>query len=599
MGKFKVKTVSSLEKVFPSREPSGVGFANTISALTGETVSFQIAYYWGDGGRQNGTVHVNAPEQLKVQVRKVGLVPCVYPCHLERDEYYLSTEPGLYPDVLQELGTYGFPIVSGQWRSLWVDVEVPEALEAGTYTVELELRSLEWKNSLEKLTINIEVICANVPQNPIYHTEWFHCDCLANYYGVEVFSEKHWEIIENFVQTAVKRGCNMLLTPIFTPPLDTEVGGERRTVQLVDVVAEDNVEKLQHISAEATEEREAEVNAKNEKGVLVKTHTKSGKRKYSFRYDKFERWVAMCERCGVTYFEMSHLFTQWGAAHAPKIVAVVDGTEQKIFGWETEASGAEYTEFLRSFLQSFTAELEKLGIAERCFFHVSDEPGLEQLESYKAAKDMLSEYLDNGFRKYRIIDALSDYEFYKRGLVDEPVCASNHLKPFLEARPKHLWVYYCTAQGQNVSNRFIVMQGSRTRILGLQLYKFQLDGFLQWGYNFYNSQFSRYPINPYMCTDADGAFPSGDPFLVYPGADGTPEESLRIMLMQEAFQDLAALKCLENLAGREAVLACLCEEEYGELGMEQYPREIAYVIEVRERVNREIQKYNQKNEKTS
>ena len=32
----------------------------------------------------------------------------------------------------------------------------------------------------------------------------------------------------------------MLLTPVFTPPLDTAVGGERRTVQLVDVKAEGN-----------------------------------------------------------------------------------------------------------------------------------------------------------------------------------------------------------------------------------------------------------------------------------------------------------------------------------------------------------------------
>lgn len=51
------------------------------------------------------------------------------------------------------------------------------------------------------------------------HTEWFHSDCLANYYGEEVFSEEYWRIVENFVKTAVKHRYNMLLTPIFTPPL--------------------------------------------------------------------------------------------------------------------------------------------------------------------------------------------------------------------------------------------------------------------------------------------------------------------------------------------------------------------------------------------
>ena len=68
--------------------------------------------------------------------------------------------------------------------------------------------------------------------------------------------------------------------------------------------------------------------------------------------------------------------------------------------------------------------------------------------------------------------------------------------------------------------------------------RYQLDGFLHWGYNFYHSQFSTRSIDPYLCTDADGAFPSGDPFLVYPGRDGIPEESQRMMLIDEAMSCL-------------------------------------------------------------
>ena len=50
-----------------------------------------------------------------------------------------------------------------------------------------------------------------------------------------VFSEEHWEIIENYLHEYVKRGCNMILTPLFTPALDTAVGAERTTTQLLDV----------------------------------------------------------------------------------------------------------------------------------------------------------------------------------------------------------------------------------------------------------------------------------------------------------------------------------------------------------------------------
>jgi hypothetical protein len=363
---------------------------------------------------------------------------------------------------------------------------------------------------------------------------------------VDVFSEEYWRIVENFVAHAVKRGCNMILTPIFTPPLDTAVGGERRTVQLVDVAVKEDG--------------------------------------YEFGFEKLKRWIRMCLDCGVKYFEMSHLFSQWGAVATPKIVTVVDGKEQILFGWDTKASGKEYTDFLHQFLPELLEVLKQLGVDQQSYFHISDEPQQEQMESYSAAKDVVKDIL----KGYHLIDALSDYDFYQNGLVEEPVCASNHLQPFLEKRPQKLWTYYCTAQCVDVSNRFITQPGYRTRIIGAQLYKYQIDGFLHWGYNFYNSEYSLYPLNPFECTDADGSFPSGDPFVVYPGADGKPMDSQRMMLLMEAFDDLRALKLLESLTDRQTALSCLNETENGEITFDRYPRSAEYLQSLRETINRRI-----------
>ena len=542
---FRMKLVSSVEKVLASLEPSGKGMRNKITLLKGETVSFQAAYYWAGPWRAMGQVRISAPEDIQVKARLVKLVPCAYPCHVMTDEHYLATEPGMYPDLLSDVPAYGIPLVAGQWRSIWIDIEAPEDVKAGEYEVEV---ILEWEGGTETAKVTADVIDTELPPVSIPHTEWFHSDGLCHYYGVEVFSEEFWRIVENFVATAVKRGSTMLLTPIFTPPLDTAVGGERLTVQLVDVYKKDGV--------------------------------------YSFGFEKFERWVKMCERCRIRYFEMSHLFSQWGAKYAPKIMGYTDGAAEavQLFGWDTDGTGAEYTEFLHAFLDAFLPELEKLGLQKRCYFHISDEPNISQVENYRAARDIVKEKL----KDYPIMDALSDYTFYKEGLVQEPVCATNHIEPFLADRPEKLWAYYCTGQYEKVSNRFIVMQGSRTRILGLQLYKYDIAGFLQWGYNFYNSQYSLRPINPYACTDADGAFPSGDAFLVDPGEGGVPEESIRLMMMSEAMNDLAAMKLLEMLAGRAAVLRCLDEETVGEITFSEYPADVEYVIKVRERVNEAI-----------
>lgn len=533
---FTSRLVTSMCKVLPGREPESA--LPSLTALRGESVSFQLAYRWDEPYRGWGRVEVES--ELPVRVRVVELVPCEYPCHTRRDDSYLATEPGLYPDLLREPGTFGVPLVSGQWRSVWVDVKTDGEVKAGTYPV--KVRMLCGDEVLSEESTALEILDAEMPRLPIPHTEWFHSDCLANYYGVEVFSERWWEIVENFVRTAAEHRYNMLLTPVFTPPLDTAVGGERRTVQLVDVEV-------------------------------------AGDGDYRFGFGRFRRWVELALGCGMEYIEISHLYSQWGAKAAPKIMGVKDGREQQLFGWDTDAGGQEYGEFLRQFLRALKPVLDELGIRERTYFHISDEPSMENLESYRRAYEAVKDELAG----YNMMDALSDRTFYNEGLVQQPVCALDHIGPFLEDRPEKLWGYYCTGQAVDVPNRFIVQTGARTRILGALLYKFRLAGFLQWGYNFYNSQVSLYQIDPYRVTDAGGAFPSGDPFIVYPGPDGRPEESQRLMLMDEAMGDYCALWELERLAGREKVLEIL-----GDITFERYPRGEAFLLDMRARVNAEI-----------
>lgn len=94
----------------------------------------------------------------------------------------------------------------------------------------------------------------------------------------------------------------------------------------------------------------------------------------------------MCKKDGIRYFEMSHLFSQWGAVAAPKIVGMVDGAEQVLFGWDTPAAGGEYEKFLRIYLPQLKQKLEELGVLEEAYFHISDEPNLNQIDSYQGSK---------------------------------------------------------------------------------------------------------------------------------------------------------------------------------------------------------------------
>lgn len=535
------RIVSSMCKVFPDGEDLRELGEKRLTGLKGETISFQIAYHWSGSAKESGQVRVESPIAQHVHIRLVELVPCAYPCHMRRDAGYLATAPGLYPDRLSEIPERGFPLVSGQWRCLWVDVVLGDGIAAGDHPIKLFLEVGGAPACAPELVCS--VVDMRIPKLSICYTEWFHSDCLAEYYHVDVFSERYWEIVRAFVEMAAAHQCNMLLTPLFTPPLDTAVGGERLTVQLVDV-----------------------------------TVTKEG---YEFGFANLRRWVEMAFSCGIKYLEFAHLFTQWGAKAAPKIMAVKDGRYQQIFGWDTDASGSAYRTFLHQFLTALKKELALMGIENRVYFHISDEPSMAAVDTYKSAWESVAADLEG----YPVIDALSDHAFYQKGLIRQPVCAIDALGPFLEDRPERLWCYYCTSQCVDVPNRFIVMPGCRTRILGVLLYKYRLDGFLHWGYDFYHAQLSRYAIDPYRCTDADGAFPSGDPFLVYPGPDGKPEGSIRQMLMSQAMSDHRALTALEQLAGRERVLALIDEEP---VTFESYPMDEAYLLRLRAKVAQEI-----------
>ena len=552
----RTRITSSMAKVFPDSHIDDFAPLTTISALRGERVSIQLLHEyeaddkplpWG-GARVPLTT---AGELFRyATMRRVAYVP-VNKTLLQHqtDDNYERTAPGMFPDVLQPLYYGGkVTLTSDMIGATWIDFELPQDLAAGDYTLTMYVEDTNpgGYGKSEESTLCVTVIDAVLPKIDFRFTQWFHADCLANYYNVEVWSDEHFRIVENFVHTAVHGGINMLLTPVFTPPLDTAVGGERRTTQLV--------------------------------GVRLDKDT------YTFDFSLLDRWIDMCDRQGIEYLEISHFFTQWGAAHAPKIMATVDGTYQQIFGWQTDATGDEYVRFLRTFLTALLAHLKARGDDRRCIFHVSDEPGLAHLEQYRAARAVISDLLEG----YTIMDELSKFEFYETGAVDHPIPSNNHIAPFLEAGIPDLWTYYCVSQALLVSNRYHSMPACRNRSIGMQLFKYNIKGFLHWGYNFYNNQNSGDPINPYVEQSADFAFPGGDAFSVYPAMDGTALESMRFVVFHEALQDMRAMKLAEGLTDHDTVVAAI-EEVFGRtLTFDTCAKSADMILRIRERVNRII-----------
>lgn len=220
---YEMKVLSSLIKVFSEEEPiEDLGMTN-FSMFKNETFSFQIAYTKKEYFNEYVKVEVESDIKQCIRLREVILVPSRYPIHthLPHDDYYLKTKPGMFPDLLRDLDDSKIQLVSYQWHSLWVDIEPCQDIKPGNHLIKFSLINLE-DQEICSVETNVMIYPHKLLENKLIHTEWFHGDCIANYYGEEVFSERHWQLMENFIEIAVKRQCNMILTPIFTPPLDTE-----------------------------------------------------------------------------------------------------------------------------------------------------------------------------------------------------------------------------------------------------------------------------------------------------------------------------------------------------------------------------------------
>ena len=545
---FKTKIVSSQDKPLIDQSIEEFSALESITALGGERLSVQLLYT--DEG-EKPALPIRSFVKLTLEgdlaqyatMRDVRLVPADRPVNPQRfDDQYISTKPGLFPDLLTPL-RYGGKVCPGinKLRSVWIEIEIPEDFSGES---ELAVTLLVEKTGATVTErVKIDVIPAKLPENELYFTQWFYADCLASYYNVESWSERHWRIVESFLRNAHKRGRNMIYTPLLTPALNVEAPFLRVPTQLVDV-----------------------------------TLTKG---EYSFDFTKLDRWVDLCLEIGFKYFEISHLYDQHHAKYAAKVYANRDGEYGLLFGWETLALDPEYSRFLRALIKAFVAHMKKRGDDKRCFYHVSDEPNLGCLEHYTAVKNVIADLLEG----YRIMDALSDVDFYASGALDLPVPVTSSAMGFIERGVPNLWVYYACNEVVDYSNCYVAMPYYRTRSLGMQLYKYGIAGFLHWGYNYYNNRCSGDAINPYIDLGGEDWVPAGDTFMVYPGQDGTPLESTRLLSLEEAFQDIRAFKLCESLYSKERVIS----EIEAILGEEITFRRCAHSTEemlaIRQRIN--------------
>ena len=531
------RIVSSLEKVFVTDRPEKFVSLERISALKGERISFQLACH--DDPALDDKIHAFILHKVEIfgtlskyaRLRLVKNVPVPKPVSIEYDEHYLKTEPGIFPELLIPMPEGNcFYASHGMTNSVWVDLELPcDMSEVGESELILTVTDTQNDLKVSECKLTVDVLDAVLPEQTLLCTQWISYSSIWSYYGIEPYCERFYRIFENTLRAATKHGMNTLMLNV--------LGGS--------------------------------------------VEIKCNEGKYTFSFKRLKRIVDIAKSCGIYRFEIDHLFSAGSAEYsAHGVPMTVDGEAKTVFGG-VSSTDPEYTRFLRALLKALIRYMKSIGEDKNLIFHIADEPSKAKIESFRAARNSVIDIIDG----YMIIDALFDIEYYKEGLVTNPVPINSKLTPFIEAGVPGLWTYYCCGPGVKHSNRFISMPSAQNRSLGMQLYKYRLSGFLHWGFNYYHNESGTYTNIPFLENSGESWVSGGDTFLVYPLANDGILESLRLLVFHDGLQDMRAMQLCESLYSHEEVVAAIEEAFGGEIRFDTCAYTSRVMHRIREKVN--------------
>ena len=467
-----------------------------------ERFSFQVTVRSDDGDPKKVRVEASGPPGWAVRVRRVGLVPVRHhntpvtddPADVDGQAHI----PGYVPDPLFDEDTVLLP--AGETQAFWISVRPGAEAAPGHYRVVVHVVPEGEPPSSHAAQVVLHSVALQ-PRRSFSVTHWFYVDALIDWYRTDLFDERFWRVLPSYVTDVVAHGQDTLYVPVFTPPLD----GVKRPSQLLQV-------------------------------------TCSAPDQYQFDWRDVRRYVDLAKVSGVAKFEWCHFFTQWGAAHAIRIYEGQGRGERLLWSPDTGATSPTYRTFLAQYLPELRRFLEDEDILDRSFFHVSDEPhGAEHLANYREARGLLRELAP----WMQVMDALSEIEFARQGLMDMPIPSIRTALEFVqEGIPS--WCYYCCGPRGPYLNRLLDTPLPKIAMHGLLFYRWPFHGFLHWGYNYWYRSQTRELIDPYTVQDGlawQRGWAYGDPFVVYPGPDG-PVDSVRWEIFGESLQDYALLQTL-------------------------------------------------------
>lgn len=402
---------------------------------------------------------------------------------------------------------------TGKINSFWCETPIPKDTAPGIYQGKVSVfrRKLFENEAIEfSMDLTLEVVDISLPDPRDYtmHLDlWQHLSNIARKHDVRLFSDAHFNIIENYVKSLARLG-QKAVTVIAS---DIPWSGQRTFNDL------DKPTDLFEYSLITV--------VKNKNGI------------YSYDYSIMDRYIEMCFSHGIDkkieVFGLCGIWMTEENGFGKAAQDFPDGVRIRYFNKTTGTySYMDKSQDIRLYINNLYKHFIEKNWLDKVRI-TADEPGdielyrktiqsiLEEAPGFKLSiainkADFTTEFDDVLSDVTPSLKCLAeDYDFIKANLIGND--------------GKQVSWYVCCHP--HFPNTFLQSHLLESRLIGILTSLFGLDGFLRWN-------FTVWPENPREdLVFRSGEWFTGDMNFVYPGSDGSPLLSIRYKALLRGIED--------------------------------------------------------------
>ena len=386
--------------------------------------------------------------------------------------------PAKFPDYLMD--EKEVDLNAGKFQAAWLTMKIPEAVMPGTFFGNITVRCRQGE---QKIPIRVKIFPLTLPDaRHLKVTEWYTTQHFGKFHGITTqYSPEWFGMLRRYAENMAEHRQNVFEVPM-------------NSIRIT----------------------------RNREGCL----------EFDFsRFDQIAQVFWDTEK--MDYLETGELakFKEGGFA-STEIVFIDFPVTASETGEIITMSGNEVIPYL---LPAFEIHLRQKGWLNKTFFHIKDEPSHHNALDWINASSYIHKYAPDLKR----MDAVTTSFLF--GNIEIAVPKLDHLDAGYniyrneQQKGNELWFYTVGIyQASLYPNKTIDMPLIDSRLLHWINYRYDLPGYLHWGWNQWND-------DPFL----DAGMHVGDAWHVYPSKDGVLN-SLRWEEMRNGIQDYECFVMLED-----------------------------------------------------